>query len=143
MLLESAVQHCSALKTSAGVRQPLYLPQSIFAGKHICRRSMHQMSKAMNIRTNSLVFFEEGVCCLASSILGGAMSGSVTTPFFCSGESFFSGPALLQADVKKPRPLGFSPGLRASLPEGAPAPFSCRYRTTCLWTSRPTARKYQ
>ncbi len=54
------------------------------------------------------------------------MSGSVLTPFFCSGESPSAGPALLQADVKKPRFLGASPDLRASLPDGAPAPFSCR-----------------
>ena len=55
------------------------------------------------------------------------MSGSVTTPFFCSGESFLSCPAGLptQADVKKPRPLGASPDFSASLPAGAPAPFSC------------------
>lgn len=40
--------------------------------------------------TSSLVFFEDGVDCLSS--LGGAMSGSVLTPFFCSGEFFASGP---------------------------------------------------
>ena len=40
--------------------------------------------------TSSFVFFEDGVCCLGESFLGGAMSGSVTTPFFCSGESCLS-----------------------------------------------------
>lgn len=51
--------------------------------------------------TSSLVALEEGVFCLTSS--GGAISGSVRTPFFCSGEFFASGPlpSLGVADVVK------------------------------------------
>ena len=55
--------------------------------------------------TNSLVAFEDGVFCRSSS--GGAMSGSVRTPFFCSGEFFASGPLppqTVQEVVKKQLP---------------------------------------
>lgn len=55
--------------------------------------------------TSSFVFWDEGVSCLPLSGFGGAKSGSVTRPFFCSGESVLSCPELDHADVNKARPF--------------------------------------
>ena len=48
------------------------------------------IDREAEVLTSSFVFLDDGVCCLEELFLGGAMSGSVTTPSFCSGESCWS-----------------------------------------------------